>query len=183
MFDAEIRPGSFSLGPTEVAGFLGQVLHESGRLEYTVESLSYSTAERIRTVWPKRFPTVADAAPFVRNPVALGDKVYGGRMGNTRPGDGHRYRGRGLIMCTGRNGYASVGQLIGLDLVANPDLLAQPAIALRSAVAWWEKGIPDSMLRDEDIVAETRLVNGGTIGLEDRRKITAAARAAIAAAA
>ena len=178
-FAAECQPESFSAGAEELPEFLGQILHESERLQHTVESLNYSTAERIRAVWPRRFPTVADAAPYVRNPVALGDRVYGGRMGNRAPGDGHRYRGRGLIMCTGRDGYAALGALLGVDLVAAPELLEQSAMALRGAVAWWEERIPDSILRDADIVAETRRVNGGTIGLADRQALTMAARRAL----
>ena len=179
VFAVEAAPERFSAGAEELPEFLGQVLHESGKLVATVESLTYSTAERIRAVWPSRFPTVADAAPFVRNPVALGDRVYGGRMGNRAPGDGHRYRGRGLIMCTGRDGYAALGALLGVDLVDAPELLEQPAMALRGAVAWWEERIPDAILRDADIVAETRLVNGGTIGLADRQALTMAARRAL----
>ena len=179
VFVAECQPERFSAGAEELPEFMGQILHESERLQHTVESLNYSTAERIRAVWPRRFPTVADAAPFVRNPVALGDRVYGGRMGNTKPGDGYRTRGRGLIMCTGVDGYRFLGGLLGVDLLADPDKLAEPAMALRGAIRWWEAKVPDSALRDTDIVAETRRVNGGTIGLADRQALTMAARRAL----
>lgn len=180
IFAAEIRPGTFSLGNAEVDEFLGQILHESGNLERTVESLTYTTAERICAVWPRRFPTPADARPFVRNPEALANLVYGGRMGNTAPGHGWLYRGRGLLMITGLDGYTATGSAIGVDLVRDPDKLAQPAIALRAAIAWWEDRIPDRLLGDDDIRAERRLVNGGEIGLADCQRITRAARLALA---
>lgn len=180
IFDAGIRPGAFSLGGAELDEFLGQVLHESANLERLVESLTYTSAERICAVWPKRFPTLASAQPFVRNPEALANLVYGGRMGNAAPGHGWLYRGRGLLMITGLDGYRATGAAIGVDLVRDPDKLAQPAIALRAAVAWWEDRIPDRLLGDEDIRAERRLVNGGEVGLAECQRITRAARLALA---
>lgn len=180
IFDAGIRPGTFSLGSAELDEFLGQVLHESANLERLVESLTYTSAERICAVWPRRFPTPASAQPFVRNPEALANLVYGGRMGNTAPGHGWMYRGRGLLMITGLDGYRATGAAIGVDLVRDPDKLAQPAIALRAAVAWWEDRIPDRLLGDDDIRAERRLVNGGEVGLAECQRITRAARLALA---
>ena len=66
------------------------------------------------------------AVPFSRNPEALANKVYGGRLGNTAPGDGWRYRGRGLIQVTGLDNYHLVEKVSGLRVVSNPDLLKQP---------------------------------------------------------
>ncbi len=183
VFAAEIQSGTFSAGDAELDEFLGQVLHECGMLERLEENLSYSSAERIRAVWPRRFPAVSDAAQFTRNARALANKVYGGRMGNTGPDDGWKYRGRGCIMVTGADNYRAVGRALGIDLLAKPDLLASPAVALRAAVAWWEGRIPDLITADDSIVAETKIVNGGTVGLPDRQKITALARAALAGAA
>lgn len=177
VFAAEIGAGSFSAGDSELGDFLGQVLHESGMLERLEESLHYTTAARIAQVWPKRFPTSGDAEAYVRNAPGLANRVYGGRMGNTDPGDGWRYRGRGLVQVTGKDNYRLVGQALGLDLLANPDLLTQPAVALRASVAWWERRIPDSAMGD--IVRVTKLVNGGTVGLEHRAKVTDAARGAL----
>jgi putative chitinase len=178
VFAAEVKPGTFSAGIGELDDFLGQVLHESGMLERIEENLNYGAA-RMCQVWPTRFPTAASAASFVGNPVALANKVYGGRLGNTQPGDGWRFRGRGLVQVTGRDNYATVGKALGLDLAGNPDMLAQPAIALRASIAWWERKIPDSAMGDVRRI--TKLVNGGKHGLDDRGRLAALAAKALAA--
>jgi putative chitinase len=165
-----------SAGAAELDDFLGQICHESGMLERVEENLNYS-AERLMAVWPKRFPTVGSAVAFARNPEDLANKVYGGRLGNVDPGDGWRYRGRGLLQVTGRDNYAAVGKVLGLDLLADPGLLAQPEIALRASIAWWEGNVPDSVMGD--IVRVTKRVNGGTIGLQHRQEVTAKAGAAL----
>jgi putative chitinase len=162
-FAGEVQPEKFSRGMDDLLAFLPQVLHETGLLERTQENLTYTSAERIRAVWPSRFPTLESARPFVRNPEALANKVYGGRMGNTRPGDGSRYRGRGLIMVTGYDGYLWLGDLMGQDLTVNETLLEGPIYAACSAVHWWEGRVADSMLADT--VQCRRRVNGGEVGL------------------
>lgn len=177
VFAAEVHPGTFSAGWAEVPDFLGQVLHESGMLERLEENLNYS-AERMTQVWPSRFPTVASAQPYARNPEALANKVYAGRLGNVLPGDGYRYRGRGLLQVTGLANYAALAKVLGVDLVGNPDQLAQPAMALRASLAWWEGNVPDGVMGD--IVKVTKRVNGGTVGLDHRAQLTAAARRAVA---
>src|SRR5256885_1044045 len=100
--------------PLRLAHFLAQILHESGGLTIAEENLDYS-ARRMTQVWPRRFPTLADAAPYAHNPRTLAAKVYNGRMGN-RPGsdDGYSYRGRGLMQTTGRENYARMGRLCGV---------------------------------------------------------------------
>ena len=177
VFADVVKPGSFSKGDAEIDDFLGQVLHESAGLTRFNENLNYS-AERLCAVWPRRFPTLDDARPYARNPEALANRVYGGRMGNTEPGDGWRYRGRGPIQLTGKDNYRAVGDLMGQDLVSLPELMEQPRYALEAAIAWWEDRIPDSMLGDTEKVS--RRVNGGLIGLADRIELTHAAGAALA---
>lgn len=178
VFAAQIGPGTFSRGDDDLRDFLGQILHESAMLERVEESLTYTTAARLCEVWPKRFPTPDAARPYVRNPVALANVVYGGRMGNTQLGDGWRYRGRGLMQVTGRDNYRTVGRAIGVDLEGNPDLLARPDIALQASIAWWERNIPDAALGDVKRV--TRLVNGGTSGIAHRDDLTGRAERALA---
>lgn len=176
VFADVVKPGSFNQGDAEIDDFLGQVLHESAGLTQFAENLSYS-AERLCKIWPSRFHTLADARPYARNPEALANRVYGGRMGNVEPGDGWRFRGRGPIQLTGRNNYAAVGELIGQDLTVIPELMEQPRYALEACIAWWEDRIPDSMLGDPEKV--TRRVNGGLIGLADREHLTGLAQEAM----
>ena len=160
----------------DAPNFLGQVLHESSMLERLEENLNYS-AQRLTQVWPRRFPTLAAAQPFARNPRALANQVYGGRMGNDEPGDGWRYRGRGLIQITGKNNYRLMEHITGMPLLDEPDMLLEQEPALRASIAWWEENVPDSLLGDVSRV--TRVVNGGQIGLNHRAQLTARAYRAL----
>jgi len=169
VFARQVRGGTFSLGDVEIDDFLGQILHESAGLTQFTENLRYSP-QRLCQVWPSRFPTLAAAMPYAYNAEALANKVYGARMGNTAPGDGWRYRGRTPIQLTGKDNYAYVGRLMGLDLVATPELLEQPDNALQASILWWEDRIPDAMIGDPEKV--TRSVNGGLTGLADRVRLT-----------
>lgn len=96
--------------------------------------------------------------------------MYGRRLGNTAPGDGWKYRGRGLIQVTGKDNYKAVGDALGIDLVNNPDTLVRPEWALKSSIAWWEGNIPDAIMGDT--VRVSKRVNGGTIGLDHRIALT-----------
>ncbi|MFK8250570.1 peptidoglycan-binding protein [Ancylobacter terrae] len=148
--------------------FLAQLGHESGGLKVRTENLNYSAA-RLRQVWPSRFPTLASTNGFANNPKALANKVYNGRMGN-RAGsdDGWNYRGRGYIQITGRDGYREVGGRAGLDLVAKPDLAADPMQALLVACAVWDWKKVNPAADAGDFTKATKLINGGTVGLRDR---------------
>lgn len=156
------------MGPRTTAHFVSQVLHESGGLRYLAENLNYS-AERLCAVWPKRFPNADRARPYAHDPEKLANYVYAGRMGNTEPGDGWKYFGRGLIQITGRSNYALMQELTGLQTLDDPDLLCEPGPALLSAVAWWGETVPDAENLSVDQV--TRRVNGGLNGLADRQRL------------
>lgn len=160
--------------PQRLANWLGQLSVESGGFRRMVENLSYS-AERLCVVWPGRFPTLASAQPYARNPEKLAEKVYGGRMGN-HPGEGFLMRGRGFTGLTGRDNYELFGKLIGIDLAGHPEKAAEPVIAARIAAAFWStKGL--NVLADaDDIEAITRKINGGITGLADRRAAVAKAK-------
>lgn len=149
--------------------FFAQMSHECGGGTITEENLNY-TAQRMTQVWPRRFPTIAAAAPYARNPRALANKTYGGRMGN-RLGtdDGWDFRGRGLIQITGKDGYAEVGKIAGLNLVANPDLANGRDTVLLVAGAFWQwKGL-NKWCDQGNYLQVTKLINGGTNGWADRQ--------------
>ncbi|SON56275.1 Zinc D-Ala-D-Ala carboxypeptidase precursor [Hartmannibacter diazotrophicus] len=109
-------------------------------------------------------------------------RAYEGRkdLGNTEPGDGVRFKGRGLLQLTGRANYIAMSDTLGLDLVSNPALAADPAISLRIACEYWySRQISRDADRD-DIIAVTRKVNGGLNGLADRRVYLGKAKVALA---
>jgi putative chitinase len=149
--------------------FLAQIGHESRGLSVLYENLTY-TAPRLVAVWPRRFSTVSVAAPYVRNPVALGNHVYANRNGNgdEASGDGHRYRGRGYMQLTGRGGYRAVGALIGQNLEEAPELASHPELALRVALGYWKWRDVNALCDTGDFKAVTKIVNGGLNGWEDR---------------
>lgn len=149
--------------------FLAQIGHESGGLSIVEENMNYR-AERMMQVWPSRFPTLASAQPYAHNPEKLGNFVYGNRLGNGPPasGDGFRYRGRGFIQITGKDGYKQVGDRAGLDLVANPDSAATPNEALRVACAFWRWKDLNTLCDTGDFTKVTKRINGGTVGMADR---------------
>ena len=169
VFADTINDQTFSAGQSDLVPFVAQMLVETQMLEKLTEDLNYS-AQRLMAVWPHRFPTLTDAQFYAFNPEALANRVYGGRMGNTAPGDGWRYRGRGIPMITGKDGYQALGDLMGQDLINIPELLEQPHFALEGGIHWWEKRIPDSLLGDTQKVSE--IVNGGDVGLAQREVMT-----------
>ena len=179
VFVATVKPTTFSAGDADIADFLGNVLHESGMLKRFEENLMYSSPQRLMAVWPTRFKTVQAAQPYVNNPKALANLVYGGRGGNYLPDDGWTFRGRGPIQITFRGNYERIGKLVGQDLTSVPDLAAQPHFGLEICIAWWEDKIPDSMLGETTAIRQR--VNGGTLGLDDVKLITGRAKAALAA--
>ena len=157
------------VGPVRQACFLAQIGVESGQLHYMSENLSYS-AQRLTEVWPSRFPSISSTEGYARNPKALANKVYAGRMGNGNEasGDGYKYRGRGMIQLTGKDNYQRCGQAIGFDLVGNPDLLAAPRLAAESAAWFWSANGLNRLADEGDQRAVTKKVNGGHHGLASR---------------
>lgn len=183
------------LTPRQIRHFMAHLSVESAYFTRLTENLNYS-AKRLTQVWPSRFPTLRDAQPYARNPKALANKVYGGRLGNTGPNDGSLYIGRGFIQLTGKANYEAAGNALGLDLVGNPSLAADPYVAARIAGWYWKKKNlnkivePDitetkfphkeenlkleiakhlSTNEDDDLIQGTRAINGGLIGLKERR--------------
>ena len=127
------------IDPTERAMFLAQMAHESGNFRYDEE-------------------------------IASG-QAYEGRsdLGNTQPGDGVRYKGRGYIQLTGRANYRDYGNRLGVDLENNPDLAKDPNIAADIAIAYWQQRVDRNAARAGDVRTVTRNINGGLNGLADRQ--------------
>lgn len=118
--------------------------HETnGKMQPVSENLNYTTAKQIKKTWPKRFKSEAEAASYVRQPEKLANKVYGNRndLGNDYPGDGWLYRGRGAVQVTGKRQYIQLGILLGIDLVAAPELALDPQISVRALIEGMEHGI------------------------------------------
>jgi putative chitinase len=161
--------------------FVAQIAHETGALTRSVENLNY-TAKRITEIWPSRFPTLASAEPFANNPEKLANKVYANRMGNGPPesGDGYRYRGRGYIQITGKDGYRQTGLRAGLDLVANPEQAIETAHALRVTCAFWKWKDLNPLCDQRKFEEVTRRINGGLIGYDDRLEWLKKVRSALA---
>lgn len=155
--------------PDLVAHVMAQISHECGAGHDVVENMNY-TAARMMQVWPSRFPTSASAQPFAGNPRALANKVYNGRMGNrTGSDDGWNFRGRGGAQTTGREGYQRVKKATGLDVIAEPDLLIDPAHFLNCAVSDFINCGCLPFAKADDVVGVTKRLNGGTIGLAERK--------------
>lgn len=154
------------------AHFLAQVLHESGGLRLVRENLYYTTAEQLMRVWKTRFPTRESALPYLRNPEALANKVYGNRieLGNTTASDGWKYIGRGLIQITGKHNYQRIGTALDRDFVTHPELLLQPEYLLPAAAQFWRNVNANALADVDDLRAVTKAINGGYVGLEDRRR-------------
>ncbi len=169
--------GSIADSNVRLAHWLGQMAHESQGFTRLVENLNYTSAASLTRVWPSRFRTASAAAPFVRNPEALANNVYGGRMGNTQIGDGWKYRGRGIVHLTGKSNYEAAEKATGIPLVSNPDLAAEPENAVRLAVWYWNSKNLNALADKDNVANLTRKINGGTIGLADRVARTNRAKA------
>jgi putative chitinase len=154
---------------TEQANILAQVEAES-KGKPKSENMNYS-AKRLLEVFPKYFKTLEDAQKVVdQGPEAIANVVYGGRMGN-EAGEGHKYRGRGYIQITGKNNYKKYGDMIGVDLVADPEQANDPVIAKRLMAAYYADNGKGKDLKDIDTV--TRITNPADKGTYKERKVLA----------
>ena len=135
------------------AMFLSQIGHESGGMRYTVE------------IWGNTAAQIS----------------YEGRknLGNTQVGDGFKYRGRGLIQTTGRYNYEATAKALGIDCVNNPDLLAEPENAARSAAWWWQSHNLNKYADADDCRGCTKVINGGYNGLDQRLALYEAAKSVL----
>lgn len=140
--------------PERQAAFLAQIGHESGGLHWTTE------------IWG---PTISQ-------------QNYEGRkdLGNVIPGDGFKFRGRGLIQTTGRDNFKRTGEALGVDLLADPEILSKPDLAARSAGWFWKAHGLNELADVGDFMRITRKINGGTNGMDDRMALYEVAKEVLA---
>jgi len=157
--------------PQRVAAFIAQAAHESGNFTALHENLNYR-AVTLRKVFPKYFPTDEMAAQYAQQPEKIANRVYANRMGNgdEASGDGFRYCGRGLIQLTGQQNYQNFADSIETPLDQIPDFLQTFEGAVQSACWFWENNNLNQYADTDDILTMTKRINGGTIGLEDRKR-------------
>ena len=161
------------VGLKRVAAFVAQVGHESGQLTRLVENLNYR-ADALRKTWPSRFD-VELATTAARKPEQIANIAYSNRMGNTAPGDGWKYRGRGLIQLTGQTNYRLCGEALGIDLLAQPELLEKPQHACMAAAWFWGSNGLNTLADAGKFDAITQRINGGQTGAADRQGLYARA--------
>lgn len=165
----------YDLSPEEGAHLLGQVVHETGSFKYMKENLNYSV-EAMMKVWPSRFPTEESAEPYARNPKALAEKVYFGRMGNDTPSMASLYIGRGAIMITGYNNVKAFAADMGKPEVINDPSLLEKEYAFDTAIWFFNSNGLFKLAREgvtDDVIKKiTKRINGGYTGLDHRAKET-----------
>ena len=158
--------------PVELAHFLSQCGHESGGFKVVNENLNYG-AKGLLGIFKKYFPTEEKAKLYERKPEKIANLVYSGRMGNgvEATGEGWKYRGRGYIQLTGKANYTEFDKIVTENIVENPDLVATK-YPLLSAAWFFSKNCLGKCkdASDASVLAVTKCVNGGTIGLPDRQK-------------
>lgn len=157
--------------PRRVAAFLAQCAHESGGFRTLKENLNYR-ADSLLKVFPKYFKTLTEAQQFERKQDKIANRVYANRMGNgtESSGDGWKYCGRGLIQLTGKNNYKAFADSVNMDLDEIPDYLGTFEGAVKSACWFWKTNNLNQWADKDDILIMTKKINGGTIGLDDRKK-------------
>ena len=139
------------------AAFVAQLAHESAEFRFMEELWGPIPAQ-------VRYEPASDLAR---------------RLGNTAPGDGKRFKGRGPIQITGRFNYQKYGDLLGIDLVAHPEMAAQPDVAFSTAGLFWNSNGLNELADDAQFATITKRINGGTNGLLDRERYYARAKAVL----
>jgi putative chitinase len=171
-----------------IAAFLSQCAHESGGFTMLEENLNYRAAT-LAACWPNRFAEMGPdkkpkkdaqgkliptkvALSIERKPELIANLVYSSRMGNgpAESGEGFAYRGRGLKQLTGKDNYTRCAAATGMDIVEHPELLLEPQYAALSAGWFWSANKCDQFADAGDIEGLTKRINGGLIGLANRKE-------------
>ena len=160
--------------PKRMAAFIAQCSHESGGFMVLKENLNYKAAT-LRKIFPKYFPNDQIAQDYASRPnkqIAIASKVYANRMGNGDEAsqEGWKFCGRGLIQLTGKSNYQAFADSLEMNINDVPEYLATFEGAAQSACWFWETNKLNQWADAGDILTLTKRINGGTIGLEDRKK-------------
>jgi len=179
----QLQAAEITLTTERACYFFAQLSVEVGDGGSLEENLYYTTAERLCRVWPARFPTLASAEPYLRNPERLANFVYANREGNGPPesGDGWRYRGRGYVQLTFRGNYRKVGDLTGYDFEENPEAAADPALAWHATCGYWRLNNLNRFADAGNFDGLTAAINRDTNTYGKRRQALARVRAILAA--
>lgn len=154
-----------------IAGFMAQAGHESGDFKTLQENLNYSETALLKTF--SRYFTKETAKQFARKPEMIANRVYDdanrtNKLGNTQPGDGWKFRGRGLIQLTGRWNYEKFGKTIGKTAEETAAYMETKRGAMESALWYWKTNNLNRFADANDIQGMSRAVNGGDNGMSDR---------------
>mgnify|MGYP001348921861 FL=1 len=154
-----------------IASFLAQCAHESGGFVFIKENLNYRW-QSLRKTFPKYFPTDTLAQQYEKQPEKIANRVYANRMGNgpEESGDGYKFCGRGLIQVTGRENYSWFAASLQISPEEASEYMETFEGAAQSACWFWESNNLNQWADKKDILTLTKRINGGTIGLEDRKK-------------
>jgi len=157
--------------PQRIAAFIAQCAHESGNFIFLSENLNYK-AESLVKIFHKYFPTIESTNGYAKNPQKIANKIYANRMGNgdELSGDGYKYRGRGLIQLTGKTNYTWFAASLEISAEEAAEYTQTFEGAAQSACWFWETNKLNQYADSGDILTMTKRINGGTIGLEDRKK-------------
>ena len=170
--------------PERIAGFTSQCAHESQDFCALSENLNYRQ-ETLLKVFPRYFgPGKRNAAEYARNPEKIANYVYmdefrTSKLGNTQPGDGWRFRGRGLKQLTGRDNYTRFAKDYNMTAEQAAEWLETKEGALASALWFWNTNKLNAIADTADVAALTKKINGGNIGLPDRQARYTKAMAAL----
>jgi len=151
-----------------VAMFMAQCGHESGNFTALKENLNYQ-AHALSSIWPKRFPP-GIAEQYAHNQEKIANRAYCDRIGNgsEESGDGWTFHGRGLVQLTGRSLYEAFAREINKGLEETVQYCETFDGAIESACFFWEHHGLNAISDAGDIVHATKVINGGTLGIDDR---------------
>lgn len=173
--------------PLRIAHALAQQSVETAGFSRMVENLNYSVAG-LRATFSKKRISDADCQRLGRKPGQAADQegianlVYGGdwglrNLGNSKPGDGWNFRGRGAKQTTGRANYTDVMNVTGIDVLTTPESLEDPDLGMKAASIFWEKRNCNKWADLDDITNLTLTINGGSNGLPERKAALVRAKA------